>query len=142
MAVIKMLPKISGGSGHAVALLAELADAGLAIGGSIEELEVEGLHGLLLGLGSLGRGRGGGRHPGQRVVRVYAGQESHISESCVPHIDPLLGSEPKESPESRAAARADAAQTARAHRHRQHRGERAAAPAPMGDWDPASQPAS
>lgn len=123
MAVIKMLPKISGGSGHAVALLAELADAGLAIGGSIEELEVEGLHGLLLGLGSLGRGRGGGRHPGQRVVRV-------------------LGSEPKESPESRAAARADAAQTARAHRHRQHRGERAAAPAPMGDWDPASQPAS
>jgi hypothetical protein len=81
----------TGGSGHAVALLAELADAGLAIGGSIEELEVEGLHGLLLGLGSLGRGRGGGRHPGQRVVRVYAGQESHISESCVPHIDPLCG---------------------------------------------------
>ena len=41
------------GSGHAVALPAEPADAGLAVGRRVEELEVEGLHGLLLGLAIL-----------------------------------------------------------------------------------------
>lgn len=44
------------GRGHAVALPAEPADAGLAVGRGVEELEVEGLHGLLLGLAVLARG--------------------------------------------------------------------------------------
>lgn len=76
-------------SSEAVALPADLADAGLAIGGSLEELEVEGLHGLLLGLGPLAPVRGGGHHSGHGGDWVYAGQESHISESCAPHTDLL-----------------------------------------------------
>jgi len=41
VAVIKMLSQIPRSSGHAVALPAEPADAGLAVGRGVEELEVE-----------------------------------------------------------------------------------------------------
>lgn len=83
VSIIKMLSQIPRGSGHAVALPAEPADARLAVGRSVEELEVEGLHGLLLGLALLRRGRGAGGQADHD--RLDAGQERHVVESCVTH---------------------------------------------------------
>jgi len=71
------------GSGHAVALPAEPADAGLAVGRGVEELEVEGLHGLLPGLALLARGGGAGGQASHD--RLDAGQQRHVGESRVPH---------------------------------------------------------
>jgi len=75
---------LTSGSGHAVALPAEPADAGLAVGRGVEELEVEGLHGLLPGLALLVRG-GGGASGQASHDRLDAGQQRHVGESRVPH---------------------------------------------------------
>lgn len=75
---------LTSGSGHAVALPADPADAGLAVRSCLEELEVEGLHGLLLGLGLLAGGGSGGSHISHRL---HTRQESHVIETGVPHID-------------------------------------------------------
>ena len=83
------------GSGHAVALPAEPADAGLAVGRRVEELEVEGLHGLLLGLAILARGGGAGGQP--RHDRLDAGQERHVGEGRVLHAGLPLEGESREN---------------------------------------------
>jgi len=95
VAVIKMLSQIPRGSGHAVALPAEPADAGLAVGRRVEELEVEGLHGLLLGLAILARGGGAGGQP--RHDRLDAGQERHVGEGRVLHAGLPLEGESREN---------------------------------------------
>ena len=81
------------GSGHAVALPAKPADAGLAVERGFEEPEVEGLHGLLLCLALLARGGGAGGQASHD--RLDARQQRHVGESRVPHAwwSPLLKGE-------------------------------------------------